>query len=146
VFAARESLGRSFDVVLLSVLCAWSLLAFYNQPYNGVLLLPAMTWLVAGEHRVLDWREDLVVTVLQMGMVLSVAWRLHDQFMLRAFSPVLALDVLYWQVPTLLLDNFWRIFLPFVLGVMIFKVRSVSLAQTCGRAACGSAGLQPCRR
>ena len=123
VFSARESLGRSFDVVLLSVLCAWSLFAFYNQPYNGVLLLPAMTWLVVGDHRALDRREDLLVTTLQLGMMVSVAWRLSDQFMLQAFSRVLALDVLYWRVPMLVLDNFWRIFLPFVLGVIVFKVR-----------------------
>ncbi len=129
VFSARDSLGRSFDVVLLSVLCAWSLFAFYNQPYNGVLLLPAMTWLVVGDHRPLDWREDLLVTTLQLGMMVSVAWRLSDQFMLQAFSRVLALEVLYWHVPMLVLDNFWRIFLPIVLGVLVFKVRSVSVAQ-----------------
>ncbi len=123
VFSERKSLGRSFDVVLLSVVCAWSLFAFYNQPYNGVLLLPAMTWLVVGDHRALDWREELLVTTLQLGMVMNVAWRLSDQFMLQAFSRVLALDMLYWYVPMLVLDNFWRIFLPIVLGVIVFKVR-----------------------
>jgi hypothetical protein len=127
-FSARESLGRSFDVVLLSVLCTWSLFAFYNQPYNGVLLLPAMTWLVVGDHRALDWREDLLVTTLQLGMMLSLAWRLNDQFMLQAFSRVLALDVLYGPVPMLVLDNFWRILLPIVLGVMVYKLRTYERA------------------
>lgn len=131
VFAARESLGRSFDAVLLSALCTWSLLAFYNQPYNGVLLLPAMTWLVVGQHRPMTWREEISVTAIQLVLMASVAWRLSDQFMLHAFSPVLALDMLYWKVPILVLDNFWRIILPVVIGVLVFRVRRQERSERC---------------
>jgi hypothetical protein len=113
------------------VLCAWSLLAFFNQPYNGMLLLPAMAWLLVGDHPRLRWRERAALAGLQVALTFSLSWRFSDQFTLHALWRLLELRIYHAPLTNVVLDNFWRVIVPSVLVLVVLRLRRAARPGVC---------------